>query len=209
MALRKMDGSWMSKFSKAALLLLLPVSMAVTSFSHSAESAPEAKPAVTAPADTGTSAKQAVKDNKADVTGFEELKFTEQTDLDALVKTYPGIEAVVNAVKEYPPEHRSTINTAVVKYSPDKSPVLFVQSMGKLDCGTAGCSLSAFTMNKDGKLTRVLNVSANIPIMMRKSDDNLRIYFCTGQGSREWELQQGVYEPTNRAGQPVSPACSL
>lgn len=204
---RRTDGS-MSKFSKAALLFILPA-IAMSSFMRNAEADPKDAPAQTA-----------VVEKAPDAQGFRplELKKVKMEDFDALGAQYPAFKFYLDDGKQ---DMSGPVEASfgTVKYHPDKPEVAFLRMTGGGQCGTQGCTLLAVTRHED-KDVLVLNATVQDPVMLRAEGGTLKAYFCVPgpTGSKEWELRSVMdpitkvlkpsFEPNNSAVQPKSPACA-
>lgn len=131
---------------------------------------------------------------------ISEIVFQDITDMPDAKKKYPF------AIQAFNNEDDAKVETKIKKRilatdeieNPEGSDfhILYIES--RLTCGTHGCGMSFFEINKIGGYQRMpVPLSANIPVYKKICDNQLSLIFTPGGGMNagygEWEYNKGTF----------------
>jgi hypothetical protein len=200
---KQLCKSFARALHKTTLIVMLPLSMAAAPAWGQ-----EASPAVAPPAATT----EVVQDtlylkNGVTVTIHPQTEST----VESLEARYPFLKEVLADVREHNEEHENStrVLTTAVRDTESNTDLLFVSVVGPLTCGINSCQLNIFSNDGTGYKS-ALSVPAQAPLYAVKSDNEISLFFCSGDRQRsQWVLNNdGRFEHKGNVTHPqIGPAC--
>ncbi|MDY0008089.1 MAG: hypothetical protein RBS08_00140 [Bdellovibrionales bacterium] len=197
-------------FSKATLVLMLPLTLATAMPAAAQEASPAVAPetSITAAPAAETAAQDTVFIKEGETTTVApETK----TALDTLEARYPFLKEILTDVRGYNEEFKDNptqVLTSHLRDAENNIDIVFVSVEGPLTCGANSCQLNIFTNSGEG-YKQALAVPAQSPFFVTKENKEVSIFFCSLEGERsQWVVSKGLLEHKSNVVSPqMGPAC--
>lgn len=194
----KLKDDFMRKASRAVIMVMLPVTLAVSmssfagTFVKESEAATNTPPVATQP----MQAELAMAAAPANV-ALEQIKLENTTDHTALLEKYPFLKDTVKEVNTSNETGvlmaKTQIWTGSLYDARTKTDILFVSLNGSDFCGNSGCTTKVYN-NTEGKgYTESFSGITNM-VYAAKSAEGTTLVMCGAEAASQFVLKNGKFE---------------
>lgn len=194
----KFKDDFMRKASRAVIMVMLPVTLAVSMSSFAGPFVKESDAATnTPPVATQTVKAEQIMASAPVSATLEQIKLENTTDHTALLQKYPFLKDTVKEVNDSNQTGillaKTQIWTGSLYDARTKTDILFVSLNGSDFCGNSGCATKVYN-NADGKGYKESFSGLTNMVYAAKSAEGTTLVMCGAEAASQFVLKNGKFE---------------